>query len=256
MYTAPSLSSQQKVLIAIGLLILLSLTGLYGIHIKNDSNRPMFSVIMIAYNRAALISDAIESVLAQTYPDFELIIVDDGSTDNTVAIAKKYQRKDNRIVIVKNKRNKGIPYTRNRGNKIARGKYITVLDSDDEMMPELLEKTLHAFEQNPSATVVYPHHIYQLKDTGQIQKDVIYPLIYLFSANIIQNSGVSFKRAFIEKNNISYNEAFKLAEDYEFWMQMISKDARFISIPETLVLFKIHKKSSDYQKKCLRQKIG
>jgi len=118
--------------------------------------KPTVSVIIPTYNRAHLISRAIKSVLNQTYQDFEVIVVDDGSTDNTEEVIKEFQKKDERIKYVRHEKNKGGSAARNTGIKAAKGKYIAFLDSDDEWLPEKLEKQMKVFENAPAKVgVVY-----------------------------------------------------------------------------------------------------
>jgi len=115
---------------------------------------PTVSVIISTYNRAHLIGRAIQSVLNQTYQDFEVIVVDDGSTDNTEEIVKSFN--DPRIRYIRHEKNKGAAAARNTGIKAARGKYIAFQDSDDEWLPEKLEKQMKVFENAPpEAGVVY-----------------------------------------------------------------------------------------------------
>lgn len=103
-------------------------------------NSPLLSVLMTAYNREKYIAEAIESVLASTYANFELIIVDDASTDTTVSIARKYEAKDNRIKVYVNEQNLGQFPNRNRAVDYATGEYIYYLDSDDTIIIDGLEK--------------------------------------------------------------------------------------------------------------------
>jgi len=98
------------------------------------NKNPKVSVIIPTYNRAHLIGRAIQSVLNQTYQDFELIVVDDGSTDNTNEVIKEFSQKDKRILYIKHDKNKGGSAARNTGIKAARGEYIAFQDSDDEMV--------------------------------------------------------------------------------------------------------------------------
>ncbi|EAJ7443814.1 glycosyltransferase family 2 protein, partial [Campylobacter jejuni] len=95
---------------------------------------------MPCYNRQEYIVDAIESILNQTYSNFEFIIIDDCSTDNTYEIVKKYAENDKRIIVLKNEKNQGIVYALNRGFSIAKGKYIARMDDDDISLPNRLEK--------------------------------------------------------------------------------------------------------------------
>ena len=98
---------------------------------------PTVSVIIPTYNRAHLVGRAIKSVLNQTYRDFEIIVVDDGSTDNTKDIIKEFQKKDKRIKYIPYEKNKGGSAARNTGIKAAKGEYIAFLDSDDEWAYEI-----------------------------------------------------------------------------------------------------------------------
>ncbi|GAH74960.1 unnamed protein product, partial [marine sediment metagenome] len=117
-------------------------------------NKPTVSVIIPTYNRAYLIGRAIQSVLNQTYQDFEIIVVDDGSTDDTEEIVRSF--KDKRIGYVRHEKNKGAAAARNTGIKAAKSEYIAFQDSDDEWLPEKLEKQMKVFENAPPEVgVVY-----------------------------------------------------------------------------------------------------
>ena len=99
---------------------------------------PTVTVFIPVYNREHYISEAIESILTQSFPNFELLLVDDGSTDRSVEVLRSYD--DARIRVVCNEHNLGIPQTRNRGLELARGVYIALLDSDDQACPDRLIK--------------------------------------------------------------------------------------------------------------------
>ena len=104
-----------------------------GFFIYRSVTAPRVSVVMATYNRAHLLPRAIESVLRQTFSDFEFIIIDDGSTDETADIVRYFQNRDRRIVFLQNKKNKGLVASLNRGLAAARGRYIARIDDDDEM---------------------------------------------------------------------------------------------------------------------------
>ena len=108
---------------------------------------PEVSVIIPVYNTEQFLEDCLNSVLAQTFTDFEIIAVDDGSTDNSAAIVKQFAAKDNRIVII-HQENKGLSEARNTGIKAARGNWITFVDSDDMLAPSFLQKLWEAATQN------------------------------------------------------------------------------------------------------------
>ena len=108
---------------------------------------PTVSIIIPTYNRAHLIGRAIQSVLNQTYQNFEIIVVDDGSTDNTEEMIKEFQKHDKRIKYIRHEKNRGGAAARNTGIKVARGEYIAFQDSDDEWLPEKLEKQMDVFQR-------------------------------------------------------------------------------------------------------------
>ena len=111
--------------------------------------QPTVSVVMAAYNvRAFDFHRAVGSILAQTYKDFEFIIVDDASTDDTVKIAETYEDKDDRVVVFKNDKNLGAADTRNRGIERSKGKYIAIMDADDIAHPKRLAKQVAFLENN------------------------------------------------------------------------------------------------------------
>ncbi len=116
-------------------------------------DQPLVSVLMTAYNREKYIRDAVESVLASSYNNFELIIVDDGSSDSTVPIAREFAAKDPRVKVFINEHNLGDYPNRNQAASHARGKYIKYLDSDDMIYPYGLEAFVNFMEQNEDAAM-------------------------------------------------------------------------------------------------------
>ena len=113
-----------------------------------NGKTPKVSVIIPTYNRAHLVGRAIRSVLNQTYQDFEIIVVDDGSTDNTEEVVKSFN--DPRIRYIRHEKNRGGSAACNTGIRAARGEYIAFQDSDDEWLPEKLEKQMQVFENTPT----------------------------------------------------------------------------------------------------------
>lgn len=122
---------------------------------------PLVSVLMTAYNREKYIAEAIESVLGSSYTNFELIIVDDGSTDNTVAIARSFEAKDKRIKVFINDKNLGDYPNRNKAAGYANGKYLKYVDSDDKLFPEGLQYCVQNMEnfENADWAIIYPDTI-------------------------------------------------------------------------------------------------
>ncbi|WP_278686731.1 glycosyltransferase family 2 protein [Alistipes finegoldii] len=114
---------------------------------------PLISVIMPLYNAERFVGESIENVLRQTVGDFELIVIDDASTDASAEIARAYAAKDDRIVLMHNELNSGAARTRNRALDAARGKFITFMDADDLCSPERFAKQLAFFEQHPQTDI-------------------------------------------------------------------------------------------------------
>ncbi len=112
-----------------------------------SNTQPKVTVFIPVYNRERYVGAAIESILGQSFPDFELLVVDDGSTDRSVEVINSY--KDPRVRLVENGENLGIPRTRNRGLEFARGEYFAILDSDDCAYPRRLERQLAFLESHP-----------------------------------------------------------------------------------------------------------
>ncbi len=123
----------------------------YMMQNKEIMEQPLVSVLMTAYNREKYIAEAIESVMASTYQNWELIVVDDGSKDRTVEIAKSYETRDERIKVYINEKNLGDYPNRNKAASYAKGKYIKYLDSDDIIYPHGLEVMVNAMEQFPES---------------------------------------------------------------------------------------------------------
>lgn len=125
--------------------------------IKTPFN-PLISIIVPCYNQGNFLADALESLLAQTYPHWECQIIDDGSTDNTKTVAQGYLDKDSRFKYTY-RPNSGLSAARNQGLKIATGEYIQFLDADDLIAPSKFETQLTAFELNPDADIVYCEYL-------------------------------------------------------------------------------------------------
>ena len=205
--------------------------------------KPTVSVIIPTYNRAHLISRAIKSVLNQTYQDFEVIVVDDGSTDNTEEVIKEFQKKDERIKYVRHEKNKGGSAARNTGIKAAKGKYIAFLDSDDEWLPEKLEKQMKVFENAPAKVgVVYTDMWRTMRNKRKyyFSSPMITPedgIIYKQALDYkVMNIGIQtavIKREVFEKVGM-FDEKFPRFIDLEFFIR-ISKHYYFYHLGEPLV---------------------
>ena len=201
---------------------------------------PYVSVILPTYNRAHTLLRSIESVLNQTYSNFELIIVDDGSTDNTTEVVKSFN--DSRIIYIKKSKNAGPASARNTGINNSRGKYIAFQDSDDEWLKEKLEKQILLLEKSDNNVGVVYSSFYKIMSNNNkvlIPKSSIKEKegwIYkrLLSGNIVGMPVALIKKECFEKCG-NFNENLHALEDWELFLR-ISKDYKFIFINEALVI--------------------
>jgi len=181
------------------------------------------SVIIPTYNRASLVKEAIESVLSQTYDNFEIIVIDDGSTDNTRELLGPYKNKINYIFM----KNMGVSAARNEGIKKSKGDYITFLDSDDLWSANKLEEEIKYFDENPKAKVCYTDEIWfrngarvnprkkHYKPSGEIFLELL-PLCRISASSIM------IKREVIEDIGL-FDDTMPVCEDYDYWLRIALK---------------------------------
>jgi glycosyltransferase involved in cell wall biosynthesis len=204
---------------------------------------------MSVYNGEKYLKTAIESILNQTYTDFEFIIINDGSTDQSRDIICSYS--DNRIRLFDNIINRGLIYSLNKGIEYSLGNVIARMDADDISLPTRFERQINFFNQNPDVSLVGSTAIYV--DENGVEKSVrefSVPsnLIYshLFFGNPFIHSSVIIKKNVFTK--YKYNKDFYLAEDYYLWSQ-IAKEYKVANISEPLVKYRHHDYSISLQKK-------
>lgn len=202
------------------------------------SINPKVTVLMPVYNVALFIHEAIESILNQTMSDFELLIINDGSSDTTRDEVFKFN--DSRIRFVENKQNIGLANTLNRGLELAKGEYIARMDGDDISMPDRIEKQLAVLEKNQDIDICGAgYHFFGTKNY-----DVIYPQRHdeikvglLFGCCMIIPM---FRKKSLLDKGLRYNQNFFPAEDYRFWVECMLSDLRMFNIPEILFLYRMH----------------
>lgn len=206
---------------------------------------PAISCVMPCYNREEYVAEAIESVLNQTFRDFEFIIIDDGSTDNTPEIIEEYAKNDNRIIFLQNEENKGISYSRNRANTVAKGKYIAVMDSDDISEPERFEKEIEYLENHEDIGIVGTQYFYFLGDDKNngffthFETEDRQKRLKILYASPIAHATILMRKSIIDKYNIRYDSSYDGVEDYELWTRMI-KITKFHSLSESLYRVRGH----------------
>lgn len=206
--------------------------------------RPMVSVVMSTYNRADLLPRAVDSVLNQTFKDFEFIIVLDGSTDDSLEILKSYAQIDKRIRVLENDGNKGLIYSLNRGLDAARGKYIARMDDDDISLPRRFEFQVRFMEKNPWITVISswvaaPGSMIPYPFQQEIDPDKIEILPYLNTV-AISHPASFMRRDFIEQHHIRYRDNYKYIEDRPFWRDIIDAGGVISNLPKVLLQYRLH----------------
>ncbi len=215
------------------------------IKICSDSQEqgPLVSIIMPAFNREDLIAKSIESALAQTFPDFELIVIDDGSKDKTLEIAKRYIE-DPRVNIVINEKNMGIANTRNRAIRMAQGKYIAMLDSDDVWLDkEKLEKQIKFLEANPDYAL-YGGNIIHIDPADKQLRTWKFPLtdadirkVILRGSPFAQSTILCRKEAMVQAG--LYSTRFAICDDFDLWLR-IGRNWKFANSSEAMTGYRIH----------------
>lgn len=208
--------------------------------------KPKITVFMAAYNAAQYISESIQSILSQSFKDFELLIVNDGSTDHTIEVIREFP--DPRIRLIHNSINRGLVYTRNVALKEAKGEYIAVLDSDDIAMPERLENQYNFFIENPDFALCGGHGIVINSQGEKINDNRLYvPIVpeiikmKLLFLNTFVNSTVMYKASVLRELN-GYRE-FAPAEDYEFFIRIASKYP-VANLDQVLVKYRDHQNNT------------
>lgn len=184
----------------------------------NKLTKELISIILPVYNGEKYLSQSIESCLNQTFKNFELIIVNDCSTDNTLSIANQYAQNDDRIKIINNLENKKLPASLNIGHNEAKGDFITWTSDDNFYELDALEKLLKSLLEN-QADIVYSN-IFLIDNLGNRIREVkLLGIENLIFGNVI-GSCFLYRRNVFEKNN-GYNETLFLLEDYDFWLRSL-----------------------------------
>lgn len=200
---------------------------------------PKVSVIMPVYNGGIHLEEAIDSILTQSFSDFELIIINDGSTDHSEQIILGYT--DPRIQYVKNSENLRLIKTLNKGLDLAKGEFIARMDQDDIAHPERFAKQLDIFADNPDIGVCGTW--FKLFGNGKEKTLISHPekhdaiKIYLLGYCTMGHPTVMLRRSVVDHQR--YDENYQAAEDYEFWVRL-SNSTKMYNIPVSLLDYRMH----------------
>lgn len=202
---------------------------------------PLVSVLMPAHNGERHLSEAIDSILVQTLPDFELIVVDDGSTDSTPEILDSYAQRDSRVRVYRQE-NQGIPAARNKCLDLAIGQYLAWMDSDDVALPSRLRKQIEFMDVHPEIGICgtwvktvgavagqlwrYP------TDDGTLRSMLVFNPPFANTSTIV-------RREVLEAASLRYDLSFPQAQDYDLWARA-AQHTKLANLPDVLVLYRLH----------------
>ena len=207
--------------------------------------RPLISVLMSVYNGEKYLREAIESILAQTFADFEFLIINDGSTDSSRDIILSYS--DARIRLIDNEEKIGLTKSLNKGISLARGKYIARMDADDISMPERIEKQV-GYMDIAEDYVLVGAGAYLIdangNEIGRLDRPFTHEEIlgHIFFFNPVIHPSVMFRKAPILKIG-GYNPDIQKAQDYDLWLRLVDFNMKFCNLPSLLIKHREHEYS-------------
>ena len=206
---------------------------------------PKISLIMSVYNGEEYLAETIESVISQTFTDWEFIIINDCSTDKTAQILDKYASKDSRIKVHTNQTNLRLPSSLNKALSLAEGKYVARMDADDICLPDRLQKQYDFMEENSNIDLsscrfmTLKNGVFSSGGCGG-KSDHMSIKALLLVTNPILHPGIIAKAEVIKE--LGYDKNFTCTEDMELWTRFILNDKRVEILPEYLMIYRLHDK--------------
>ncbi len=219
------------------------------------TSKPLVSVIIPAYNVAAYIEDAVNSILNQTYTNLEVIVIDDGSTDTTYSILEKLAAKDTRLTIAQNDTNLKIVGTLNKAIDMSHGKYIARMDGDDYKYPRAIELQVAYLEKNPDVVVV-GGAIEVCGPTMEVLNHRAYPLSDSEVRSKIFRYNPFAHPAVMMNTSLAGDERYALnwAEDYDMWFRL-GRKGKLVNLSETVLKLRTHPNSVSQSKLAFQEKL-
>ena len=210
---------------------------------------PKISVIMSVYNGEEYLEESIQSIVNQTFKDFEFIIINDCSTDNSLKIIKRYAQKDNRIKLINNTKNIGLTISLNKSLHIATGKYIARQDCDDISLRTRLQVQYNFLETHPDtflcgSSVLIIDDNSRLISLREALTGVKTIRMALKQNNCIVHPSIMFRN----NKQIFYRDKFKYAQDYDLYLRLLSENKRLENIKQPLIKYRINSKSISIKK--------
>jgi len=217
---------------------------------------PRVSVIIAVYNAEKVIEAAISSIACQTFTDWECILCDDGSTDNTEQAIRRAVRNDPRFTLLKNAENCGHAKTRNRCIDSARGEYIAIQDADDVSVDSRLEEQVSFLDDHPNVSVVSAWTEFFGED-GEVWGEIRPPEEPTLR-DWAKGSSIVHAAAMMRKSDLvsigSYDERYFRLEDYDLWLRMLAGGFKLVTMPR--VLYRVHWAIGDYSRKKIKDRLS
>ncbi len=216
-----------------------------SIPVSEADATPAVSVIMPAFNTEKYLRAAVQSILDQTFTDFELLIIDDGSTDDTAQIATALAATDRRICVITNPKNLGVSVARNIGIKAANAPLIALQDADDLSTPERFKKQIAFMEANPDVAVVSPNRIsFDANGTEKNHRPMPARPTWqsMKKRNEIVCTATMIRKSVLDEVG-GFNEFFVMAEDYELWLRIVKKHS-IANLSDPLCKIRVHSQST------------
>jgi glycosyltransferase involved in cell wall biosynthesis len=216
---------------------------------------PLASVIIPAYNSSAFLADAVNSAVRQTYRAVEIIIVNDGSTDDTGRIAERFAAEDTRIRVV-HKANAGLSAARNTALEVARGEFVSFLDADDALLPEKIDQQIAFMRDNPECDLVYSDYYIADATLSPIGlRTAGTPPLPFGDLFVLRNwfpPVVPLLRASLARRVGPFDESLKAAEDWDYWIRCAAT-GRFGYRPGAVAIYRFHQQQMSRQFERMRQ---
>lgn len=212
---------------------------------------PKVSVILPVYNGSAYLVECIESLLQQNFKDFEILLIDDYSTDNSRDICEAYSTRDKRIRFFQNSVNQGTASTTNLGYRLAQGLYIAHADQDDLSKPIRLAKQVIFLDNNPGICMISGQlQAFGVENgiIGSQEKDADIKSNFLPASHNLFNPALMIRKSFLEEHSLYFNPNHKGAADYGFFVNAMHHGGKFSNLPEVLLSYRLHDKQQSGDK--------
>ena len=210
-----------------------------------SGERPLISVIMAAYNAERFVGEAIDSVLAQTYANWELVCVDDCSADGTVGVVEDYAAREARVRLIRNATNLGAAQSRNVAIENAQGEYLAILDADDVSLPDRFERSLRAFAESDERTGLVGSQAYFIDEDGtSLGESTMTCLPEYLTGEVIPDASPMrhsswMMRADVVRALCGYEAAFRGSHDYDLYLRL-TREARAVYLEPPMVKWRWH----------------